>query len=66
MTSEPTIGLVEKLLSSLDLPTHHEIERSWVEEAERRVAETDRGAVELIPGERVFEKMRQEYDRGQS
>jgi len=33
----------------------------WAEEAERRVAEIDRGEAELIPGEKVFEKIRQKY-----
>ena len=57
------LGLVESLLASLNLPSQPEIERAWAEEAERRVAEIDRGKVELIPGEKVFEKIRQKYAR---
>ena len=57
------LGLVEKLLFSLNLPTQVEIDSLWAEEAERRVREIDSGEVELIPGEKVFEKIRQKYAR---
>ena len=57
------LGLVEKLLCSLNLPTQGEIDNLWAKEAERRVGEIDRGEVELIPGEKVFEKIRQKYAR---
>jgi putative addiction module component (TIGR02574 family) len=57
------LGLVEKLLRSLNLPTQSEIDNLWAKEAERRVAEIDRGEVDLIPGEKVFEKIRQKYAR---
>ena len=66
LPADARLGLVEELLSSLNLPTQHEIERLWAEEVERRVAGIDRGAVGLIPGEKVFEKMRRKYGRGQS
>lgn len=55
--------LVEKLLASLNLPIREEIDRLWAEEAERRIAQIDRGEVELIPGEEVFERIRSKYRR---
>ena len=55
------LGLVEMLLSSLNLPSQNEIDRLWAEEAERRVAAIDRGEVRLIPGEKVFEQIRSKY-----
>lgn len=57
------IGLVSRLLSSLNLPTQPEIDRWWAEEAERRVDQIDRGEVKLVPGEQVFEKIRKKYQR---
>lgn len=57
------IGLVSRLLSSLNLPTQPEIDRLWAEEAERRVDQIDRGEVKLVPGEQVFEKIRKKYQR---
>jgi putative addiction module component (TIGR02574 family) len=57
------LGLVERLLRSHNLPTQNEIDRLWAEEAERRVGEIDRGEVDLIPSDKVFEKIRQKYAR---
>ena len=55
------IALVERLLQSLNPPDQPEIERIWVKEVERRVAEIENGEAELIPGEQVFSKIRQKY-----
>ncbi|MBM4032416.1 MAG: addiction module protein [Planctomycetes bacterium] len=55
---EARLAIVEKLLSSLNGPTQREIDDAWAEEAERRVAEIDRGEVELIPGEQVLARLR--------
>ncbi len=63
LPADARISLVEKLLASLNLPTRSEIDREWAEEAERRVAQIDRGEVELVPGEEVFAKLRQKHRR---
>ena len=57
------IGLVERLLSSLNLPTQPDVDKLWADEAERRVAQIDSGEVELIPGETIFERIRKRYRR---
>ena len=58
LPAEARIGLVDRILASLNLPTRPDIDRLWAEEAERRVAEIDRGDVDLIPGEEVFDKIK--------
>ena len=63
LPSDERVSLVEKLLTSLNLPIQAEIERLWVEEAERRVSQIERGDVELIPGDAVFAKIRRKYRR---
>ena len=63
LPSDARLSLVEKLLTSLNLPTHVGIDRLWAEETERRVAQIDRGEVDLIPGDEVFAKIRQKYQR---
>jgi putative addiction module component (TIGR02574 family) len=57
------IGLVDRLLASLNLPTQPEIDRLWAEEAERRLAQIERGEVDLIAGEKVFEDIRSKHLR---
>ena len=63
LPSDERVSLVEKLLTSLNLPIQAEIDRLWAEEAERRVSQIDRGDVELIPGDEVFAKIRGKYQR---
>ncbi len=63
LPADARISLVEKLLASLNLPTQQEIDREWAKEAERRVAQIDRGEVKLIPGEEVFAKLSQKHRR---
>lgn len=50
--------LAHELLESLDTLSPAEIDVLWLDEAERRLAELDSGAVELIPGEEVLRKAR--------
>ena len=47
--------LAEALIASLD--GESEIERAWFDEAERRAAELDSGAVKGIPAEQVFAEL---------
>ncbi|MFH1038932.1 MAG: addiction module protein [PVC group bacterium] len=63
LPADARVSLIERLLASLNLPTQSEIDRLWAEEAERRVTQIDRGEVELIPGDVVFEKIRNKYQR---
>ena len=63
LPAEARVNLVEKLLSSLNLPTQPEIERLWAEEAEKRIAQIDKGEKKLIPGKKVFSNIRKKYRR---
>jgi len=61
LPADTRISLVDRILISLNLPVHPDIDQRWADEAERRVAEVDRGEVELIPGEEVFAKIHRKY-----
>ena len=61
LPADARIGLVNRILTSLNLPIQQDIERLWSEEAERRVEEIERGEVLMIPGEEVFSRIRQKY-----
>lgn len=51
-------SLARDLLSSLDDLSDEEIERLWLEEAERRREEIESGKVATIPMDEVFAKAR--------
>ena len=57
------VNLIEKLLTSLNLPTQPEIDQMWAKECERRIAQIDKGTVKLIPGMKVFSDLRKKYKR---
>jgi len=63
LPAEARVSLVEKLLTSLNLPTQLEIDRLWSEEAERRISQIDKGEIKLVPGKKVFSNIRKKYRR---
>ena len=63
LPSDARMILVERLLKSLNLPIQAEIDNLWAEEAERRISQIDRGDVDLIPGDVLFAKIRQKYQK---
>jgi putative addiction module component (TIGR02574 family) len=46
------------LLESLDGEMDTGVDEAWRVEIERRIAEIDRGEVQLIPGDEVFSRLR--------
>lgn len=54
--------LLEKLLDSMQ-PSQEEIDDLWSSEAERRVREIEAGEVKTIPGDEVFDEIRERFPR---
>lgn len=48
--------LIDRLLNSLN-PSQKDIDKLWMEEAEKRVEEIRTGKVQLIDGEEVFREL---------
>jgi len=63
LPADVRLSLVEKLLTSLNLPIDEEIDRLWAEEAERRVSQLEEGKAKLVPGEEVFSKIRAKHGK---
>ena len=57
LPADVRLNLVEKLLTSLNLPIDEEIDRLWAEEAERRVSQIEEGKTKLLPGDEVFTRI---------
>ncbi|MFH1116589.1 MAG: addiction module protein [Pseudomonadota bacterium] len=53
---EERAHVVGRLLLSLDEPSASELERLWLEEADRRLREFREGRVNGIPSEEVFRR----------
>jgi putative addiction module component (TIGR02574 family) len=54
--------VIDSLLRSLNPPSM-EIDREWVKVAKRRLAELRSRAVKPIPGDRVFAKVRERFEK---
>ncbi len=63
LPADSRLSLVEKLLTSLNLPIDKEIDRLWAEEAEHRISQIENGDVKMIPGEEVFAKIRAKHEK---
>ncbi|OQW65583.1 MAG: hypothetical protein BVN28_01490 [Nitrospira sp. ST-bin4] len=50
--------LLRSLIGELDGPADVDVERMWLEEAQRRYREIEEGTVKPIPAERVFQNLR--------
>jgi putative addiction module component (TIGR02574 family) len=58
---EDRAQLVGKLILSLDEPTESEVERLWLDEASRRLAEFRQGKVKGLPADEVFRRAIAEF-----
>lgn len=59
---EERARVVDSLLRSLNTP-ESAVDSAWMEVAQRRLDELRAGRVEAIPGEAVFERIRQRYTK---
>jgi putative addiction module component (TIGR02574 family) len=50
--------LAQRLISSLDPKVDADVEKLWLQEAERRLAELKSGKIAGIPAEKVIRKVR--------
>jgi putative addiction module component (TIGR02574 family) len=63
LSVEERTRLVRELISDLDGPADAEVERAWLEEAQKRHRDIVDGKVQAIPGDRVFESLRARLKR---
>lgn len=58
LSREDKVELIRALIAELDAPADSDVERAWLEEAQRRYREITEGKVQPVPAERVFENLR--------
>ena len=63
LAPEERSRLVDMLLVSLHEPPVAEVEASWDQEVERRLAAYDRGELQALDGEEVLAKARRHAER---
>jgi putative addiction module component (TIGR02574 family) len=63
LPAESRVDLVEKLLTSLNLPTKNNVEKLWKKELASRLEKIDKGEAVFVPEDEVFFKIRKKYKR---
>jgi hypothetical protein len=58
LSSEDKVELLRALIAELDMPADPDVERAWLETAQRRYRELVEGKVRGVPGPLVFERLR--------
>jgi putative addiction module component (TIGR02574 family) len=66
MTVDERLSLLDKLLHVITVPTATEIEKAWLEESHKRLADIRSGKAQAIPGEVVFSRVWGALARGPS
>lgn len=57
LSAEAKTELVRSLIADLDGPAESDVERAWLEEAQRRYREVSSGQVAAVPGEQAFKNL---------
>ncbi|MBI1865528.1 MAG: addiction module protein [Nitrospirae bacterium] len=63
LSLEDRAELIRALIADLDGPADADVERAWLEEAQRRHREVAGGKVQAVPGEQVFANLRSRLKR---
>ena len=63
LSLEDKTELIRALIAELDGPADADVERAWLEEAQKRHREVIEAKVQPVPGERVFANLRSRLKR---
>jgi Putative addiction module component len=59
LSSEDKVELLRALIAELDMPADSDVERAWLETAQRRYRDLVEGKVRGVPGPLVLERLRE-------
>jgi putative addiction module component (TIGR02574 family) len=63
LTASEKKDLLRTLVADLDAPADPEVEKAWLEEAQRRYQDLAEGKVKGVPGKLVVERVRSRLGR---
>jgi len=63
LSREDKAELIRTLIMELDFPADADVERAWLEEAQRRQRELVEGRVQPVSGDRVFDNLHSHLKR---
>lgn len=63
LPTDERLSLIDRLLHIMPIPTSAEIEKAWLEESHRRLADIQSGKAKMIPGEDVFREINERFKK---
>jgi len=60
---EDRLSLIDKLITSTNLPTQKDIDKAWSKEVDRRFRQLESGKPTIIPGEEAFDKVKKKFSK---
>ncbi len=63
LPTDERLSLLDKLLHVITIPAATDIEKAWLEESHKRLADIRSGRVQTIPGEVVFEEIKARFQK---
>lgn len=63
LPNDERLSLIDKLLHVISVPTATDIEKAWLEESHKRLADIRSGKTKTIPGEDVFREINERFQQ---
>ena len=63
LPTDERLSLLDKLLHVITVPTATDIEKAWLEESHRRLADIRAGKTRTVPGEAVFQEIKEKFGK---
>ena len=63
LPTDERFSLLDKLLHITTLPAPADIEAAWLKEAHKRLADIQSGKAKTIPGDSVFEEIKERFQK---
>jgi len=64
LSAEEKVELIHALIADLNGPPDADVERAWLEEAQRRYRDILEGKVNAVPGDQAFENLLSRLNEG--
>ncbi len=63
LPTDERFSLIDRLLHVVSVPTATDIEKVWLDESHKRLADIRSGKTQTIPGESVFQEIKERFQK---
>lgn len=63
LPNDERLSLIDKILHIIPVPTATDIEKAWLEESHKRLANIRAGKTQTIPAEKMFQEINERFQK---